>query len=133
MDKRAPVVALVLSLVSATPAMAKAPVAQETPGNRLGPTYLPRAEVTAPSNGLFSGTRPGVTVSHRLDIAQDGTSDVDRRVVGVVPVADNAQVGIGLFSVSRDTRERAIGRINPMRDVGGRTRTIAAVGFSLSF
>ena len=135
MDTRARIAALVLSLVSATPAMAKAPVQSEGgESDRLGLTYVPRVEVAATANGLFGGTRPGLSVSHRLTTEEDGSSDVDRRVVAVTPVAENARIGVGLFSITRDSvRERAIGRINPMRDVGGRSRTIAAVGFSLSF
>ena len=67
-------------------------------------------------------------------IREDGSRSVSRTVVGSMPVADNIDIGIGLFSVrGASNKERNFARSRPMRDVFGQDKRIAAVGFSLRF
>jgi hypothetical protein len=114
MIRRSPCAALLVSL-----AFASAAKAQVAP---YGPTLT-----TTPTERLFDGTRAGVSVE------QSGQIETRRRIVGQVGVAPDVEVGVGLFSVIRDSRERRISRANPMREVGGRERTIVAAGMTLRF
>ncbi len=120
MMKRASVAALAASLVLATPALAQS--------TSFGPTAEP-----PPTARLFAGTRTGVSVGRSYGIEADGSTDTRRRIVGQLGVADNMEVGVGLFSIIRDSRERRISRADPMRDTGGRSRTVVAAGMTLRF
>ena len=120
MLKRASFAALAVSLVLATPATAQS--------SSFGPTAEP-----PPTARLFNGTRTGVSVGRAYGVEADGTVDSRRRIVGQVGVADNFEMGIGLFSIIRDSRERRIGRADPMRDTGARSRTVVAAGMTLRF
>ncbi len=118
--KRASGAALAASLVLAAPAAAQS--------TSFGPTAEPPATAR-----LFDGTRTGVSVGRSYGLEADGTTDTRRRIVGQVGVADNVEMGIGLFSIIRDSRERRIGRADPMRDTGARSRTVVAAGMTVRF
>jgi hypothetical protein len=120
MIRRSPCAALLVSL-----AFASAAKAQVAP---YGPTLT-----TTPTERLFDGTRAGVSVGKIVGVEQSGQVETRRRIVGQVGVAPDVEVGVGLFSVIRDSRERRISRANPMREVGGRERTIVAAGMTLRF
>ncbi len=120
MLKRASIAALAASLVLATPAAAQS--------TSFGPTAEP-----PPTARLFNGARTGVSIGRSYGIETDGTTDTRRRIVGQVGVSDNVEVGVGLFSIIRDSRERRIGRADPMRDTGARSRTVVAAGMTMRF
>jgi hypothetical protein len=106
--------------------------------NSLGSIYGPSSQSLAREPGrsgaLFPEARRGISVAERPMIREDGTRGVSRTVVGSVPVADNIDIGIGLFSVrGTSNKERNFARSRPMRDVFGQDKRIAAVGFSLRF
>jgi hypothetical protein len=106
--------------------------------NRLGPSYVPSSpSLVGPadsSGGLFPSHLSGVSVSQQPTIEQDGSTTVRNRLVGSVPIADNINLGIGLFSVDgARVKEREFRRSVPMSDVFGRDKTVAAVGLSVRF
>lgn len=67
-------------------------------------------------------------------VEQDGSWTVRNTLVGSLPIADNVNIGIGLFSVNgARVKEREFRRARPMTDVFARDKTVAAVGMSIRF
>lgn len=88
----------------------------------------------ASGGGLFPDHLSGFSVSRQPVIEQDGTATVRRRVFGSVPVGDNVNIGVGLFSVNgARVKERHFTRSQPMHDVFARDKTVAAIGMSIRF
>jgi hypothetical protein len=84
--------------------------------------------------GLFPDHLSGLAVSQQPVIEQDGSPTVRNRLIGSVPIADNLNLGIGLFSVTgARVKEKEFRRAVPMADVFARDKTVAAVGLSLRF
>lgn len=89
------------------------------------------------------GTAPAATRLSALvpqNVALDSRSVVPAvdpsapRLFGSLPVADNVDLGVGLFSVLGTTeKEQARRRLDPSRDFLGSGTRVAAVGMSLRF
>jgi hypothetical protein len=93
-----------------------------------------RSDHPATSGALFPSNGDGVGVSTRRFIDEAGSRATRNGVIASMPVAGNMNVGVGLFSVTRySAKERDFKRVQPMKDVGERTGSLAAVGFSLRF
>ena len=93
-----------------------------------------RSDHPATSGLLFSQGRDGVGVSSRRFVDEDGSRASRSGLIASMPVAENMQVGVGIFSVARySAKERELKRTQPMKDVGERTGSLAAVGFSVRF
>jgi hypothetical protein len=130
--------AVLLPLLFASPAMAQGSsnAPSERSGDNLGPSYAPssRAEAYGPSGALFPDHASGLSVSRSPIVQEDGSASVSRNIVGSVPVGDNFNIGIGLFSVDgARTKERNFARARPIEDVFAKGKTVAAVGLSLRF
>lgn len=130
--------AVLLPFVFASPG-----VAQDTVNNsggqltsRLGPSYVPSSPslVAREGTGLFPDHASGISVSQMPIVEQDGTQRVRKTLVGSLPIADNVNIGVGLFSViGARVKEREFRRAQPMTDVFPRDKTVAAVGLSVRF
>lgn len=93
-----------------------------------------RSDHPATSGVLFPQGAEGVRASARRVFEEDGSQATRNGVIASLPVADNMNVGVGIFSVTRySAKERSLMRTQPMKDVGERTGSLAAVGFSLRF
>nr|WP_295374496.1 hypothetical protein [uncultured Sphingosinicella sp.] len=93
-----------------------------------------RSDHPTSSAALFPQGAEGVGVSARRFVEEDGSRATRSGVIASLPVAGNMNVGVGLFSVTRySAKERDFKRVQPMKDVGERTGSLAAVGFSLRF
>jgi hypothetical protein len=93
-----------------------------------------RSDHPATSGALFPQGADGVRASARRFVEEDGSKATRNGVIASLPVAGNMHVGVGLFSVTRySAKERDHKRTQPMKDVGERTGSLAAVGFSLRF
>jgi len=131
--------AVLLPLLYASPVAAQDTVKENSSRltTSLGPSYGPSSDsVREPgrSGALFPDHASGIAVSQRPMIQDDGTRAVRSGVVGSMPIGDNLNIGVGLFSVrGANTKERNFSRSRPMQDVFGHDRRIAAVGFSLRF
>ena len=134
MRERVALAALATTLVLAAPAEAQQPVdSRPLAAQRLGPPDQGPAYL-APGAGLFPSQGAGLSVTTQNYSEQDGEPAIRKGLVGSVEVAPNATIGIGLFSVNRySRREPEFRRIQPMRDVRGQEKKIAAVGLSFSF
>ena len=120
MNRRTHVAALTGLLVLSAPAAAQ-------PAS-FGPAAAPLRTAR-----LFDNAPRGISVARSYGVEPDGIADTRRGIVGQAKVADNVDVGIGLFSIIRDSRERRLGRADPMRDTGGRSRSVVAAGVTLRF
>lgn len=126
-------------LLLASPALAQAgPDDGEIQRPQLGPSYAEmqgrQSDFVGEDGALFPDARKGVSVSTQPFIREDGTRGTRNGLVGSVPVASNMNLGVGLFQVNRTSaRERDFKRLQPMRDVGERGSTMAAVGLSVRF
>jgi hypothetical protein len=116
--------------------------AQVTPeGNGGGPGILGYAEVLGrkgdamrADGDLFRQGANGVGLSSRRSIGEDGSRAASKGLIGNWPVAENMQLGLGIYSVTRySAKERELKRSQPMKDVGERTGSLAAVGLSVRF
>jgi hypothetical protein len=132
--------AVLLPLLCASPAAAQGPSddASDQLTRSLGPSYAPSSRsATAsvgPSGALFPDHVTGLAVSRTPIVQQDGSQTIRRTVVGSLPIGENVNLGIGLFSVNgARTKERDFRRAQPMEDVFSRGKTVAAVGLSLRF
>lgn len=137
-DRRHVLAAVLLPLLFASPALAQGSsnAVNEQLTRSLGPSYAPasRGESFGASGALFPDHASGLSVSRTPIVQEDGTETVRRTVVGSVPIADNVNLGIGLFSVhGARVKERNFARAQPMEDVFARGKTVAAVGLSLRF
>ena len=123
-----------LPLVLAAPVAAQAPVdSRPLAAQRLGPPVEGPAYL-APGAGLFDGQRAGIGVTNRSFTEQDGGIAVRNGIIGSIDVSENATVGIGIFRVNRyKRREAEFHKVDPMGDVEGQRKKVAAVGFSLRF
>lgn len=93
-----------------------------------------RSDHPATSGALFPQGAEGVRATTRRFHEEDGSKATRKGVIASLPVAENMNVGIGIFSVTRySAKERDHKRTQPMKDVGERTGSLAAVGFSLRF
>ena len=79
-------------------------------------------------------------VRHRLGpsaipiLQNDAPGGTSRGLIGSWPITAGLSAGLGLLEVNRDARrERALRRLQPMKDVGRQTDRIAAIGLNLSF
>lgn len=82
----------------------------------------------------IAGPMQGVRVDRYAYVSDGGGADVRQGVVGTLPVADNASIGLGLYRVTRYSRgEPNFKKLLPMEDVDGRHQRIAAVGMSIRF
>jgi hypothetical protein len=83
---------------------------------------------------LFPHGADGVGVSSRRFVEEDGSRASQSGLIASMPVAQNMHVGVGIFSVTRySAKERDFKRAQPMKDVGERTGSLAAVGLSVRF
>ena len=95
---------------------------------------LGRRSDPATSGALFPEGADGIGVSSRREFQQDGSRASRNGVIASMPIAENMHVGVGIFSVTRySAKERDFKRTQPMKDVGERTGSLAAVGFSVRF
>jgi hypothetical protein len=86
------------------------------------------------SGALFPEGANGVGVSSRREFEEDGSRATRNGLIASMPVAENMNLGVGIFSVTRySAKERDFKRAQPMKDVGERTGSLAAVGFSVRF
>lgn len=121
--------AVVVSWLLATPAGAQGPVLDDAragggSGYRAGP----------PGATLFPEGARGIGLTSRREFEEDGSRETRNGLIGSWPVAENMNVGVGIFSVTRySAKERDFKRVQPMKDVGERTGSLAAVGFSVRF
>lgn len=93
-----------------------------------------RADSDLRSGALFPEGARGIGLSSRSEFEEDGSRQSRNGVIASMPVAENMNVGVGIFSVTRySAKERDFKRVQPMKDVGERTGSLAAVGFSLRF
>ena len=76
------------------------------------------------------GERPPVSLSY----SEDDRGLVRQGMVGTLPIAPHLSAGIGLFSVTDDSRKAPETRRSwsPM-DVGRRTERVAAIGLKIRF
>jgi hypothetical protein len=132
--------AVLLPLLFASPVAAQDTVKENgsrltTPlGPSYGPSWQSAAREPGRSGALFPDHRSGIAIAQTPMIREDGSQTVRSTVVGSVPIGENVNIGIGLFSVrGASTRERNFARSRPMQDVFAHDKRIAAVGFSLRF
>ena len=130
--------AVVVSCLFATSAGAQQPVRDGgvQPQGTLGyaETLDRRVDRTNRSGPLFPEGADGIGLSSRRDFQEDGSRETRSGLIGSWPVAENMNVGIGIFSVTRySAKERDFKRSQPMKDVGERTGSLAAIGFSVRF
>ena len=130
--------AIFVPLVFASPAVAQASAEDGIvrPAGRLGYSEVlgRRSDNPATSGTLFPEGVNGIGVSSRRGFDEQGSRATRNGLIGSWPVAENMNVGIGLFSVTRySSKERDHKRTQPMKDVGERTGSLAAVGFSVRF
>jgi hypothetical protein len=93
-----------------------------------------RNDHPATSSALFPEGANGLGVTSRREFEEDGSRATRNGLVASMPVAENMHVGVGIFSVTRySAKERDFKRTQPMKDVGERTGSLAAVGFSVRF
>ncbi len=93
-----------------------------------------RSDHLGPSGTIFPERAEGVGVSSQRLVQEDGSQASRHGLVGSMPITPNMNVGVGLFSVTRySPKERDFKRAQPMRDVGERTGSLAAVGLSVRF
>ncbi len=93
-----------------------------------------RSDHLGPGGTVFPEGADGLGVASERQVQQDGSQSRRNGLIGSWPVADNMHVGVGLFSVTRYSgKERHFARTQPMKDVGERTGSLAAVGFSVRF
>jgi hypothetical protein len=130
--------AVVGSWLVATPAGAREPVRDGGVGPVATFGYAEvlgrRSDGGARSGALFPEGADGIGVTSRRDFEEDGSRETRNGLIASMPVDDNMHVGIGIFSVTRySAKERDFKRSQPMKDVGERTGSLAAVGFSVRF
>lgn len=130
--------AVVVSWLMATPAGAQQPGRD----GGVGPVgtfgyaeVLGRGSNQSTRNGvLFPEGANGLGVTSRREFEEDGSRETRNGLIASMPVADNMHVGLGIFSVTRySAKERDFKRTQPIKDVGERTGSLAAVGFSVRF
>lgn len=93
-----------------------------------------RSDHPATSGALFPEGANGLGVTSRREFEEDGSRATRNGLIASMPVAENMNVGVGIFSVTRySAKERDFKRAQPMKDVGERTGSLAAVGFSVRF
>ena len=86
------------------------------------------------TSALFPEGADGVGITSRREFEEDGSRATRNGLIATMPVAENMHVGVGIFSVTRySAKERDFKRSEPMKDVGQRTGSLAAVGFSVRF
>lgn len=118
-----------LILLLAPPVAAQGQVVEGGEYNRYGP---PRVDGAARPN--FSNVGRGLSFSRENVIREDGSAGSRTRLVGSLPVADNVDLGIGLFSVVGETEKETMRRrTDPMRDARPRDSKVAAVGLQIRF
>lgn len=130
--------AVVVSCLFATPAGAQWPVRDGgvQPQATLGyaETLDRRVDRKSRNGPLFPQGADGIGLSRQRDFQEDGSRETRSGLIGSWPVAENMNVGIGIFSVTRySAKERDFKRSQPMKDVGERTGSLAAIGFSVRF
>jgi hypothetical protein len=130
--------AIFVPLLCACPALAQtaAPDGGVRPVGTLGYSEVlgRRSDHPSTNSTLFPQGAEGVGLSARRSFEEDGSKATRSGVIASLPVAENMNVGVGIFSVTRySAKERHFARTQPMKDVGERTGSLAAVGFSLRF
>lgn len=130
--------AVVVSWSFATPAGAQMPGLDGgvEPVGRIGYSEVQgrRGDQSSRSGALFPEGADGIGLSSRREFEKDGSRQTRNGLIGSWPVAENMHVGVGIFSVTRySAKERDFKRTQPMKDVGERTGSLAAVGFSVRF
>jgi hypothetical protein len=124
-------------LVLGCAAQAQGQLEIANPGARVGPRSgnpPEQAELVGPSAGLFRNAPAGLGLSRRTLTQQDGSPASRNGVVGSWSLSPGMQAGVGLFSVTADSRKQADTRRMPSTDsVAPKRQRIAAVGLSLSF
>jgi hypothetical protein len=135
--RRRSLVAVLVPLLLASPAGARGSsnIGSEQL-TRSGLSYAPVSRLERPGSAgaLFPDHATGVSISQIPIVQEDGSETVRRTIVGSMPIAENLNVGLGLFSVNgARVTERSFARSRPMEDVFARGKTVAAVGLSLRF
>jgi len=130
--------AALVPLLFASPAVAKeqAEDGSVRPVETLGYAEVlgPRNESSALRGALFPQQPDGLGVSSRRGVDEDGSRQTRNGIIASTEVGENMHLGLGIFSVTRySPRERDFKREQPMKDVGQRTGSLAAVGFSVRF
>ena len=121
MNMRPGLVVTGVMLVLAMPAAARERHQEAGAASRLATTALPH----------HLSSRQTVELNTR-DIVVDDPSGP--RMFGHLPLADNASVGVGLFSVIGSTeKEQMRRRMDPSRAYRPADTRVAAVGFNLRF
>ncbi len=134
-----PAALLIAPLLLASPALAQAqPEPAEDRRQALGPSLSEaegrRSDFVGEDGALFPERSEGIAVATRPFVENDGSRGTRTGVVGSMAVAPGTSLDLGLFRVNRtSTRERELSRLQPMRDVGARTSTMAAVGLKVRF
>ena len=83
---------------------------------------------------LFPERADGLGISSQREFDEDGSRSGRKGLIASTPIAENVNVGVGIFSVTRySPKERELSRTSPMKDVGQRTGSLAAVGMSIRF
>lgn len=118
MRRRSAVTALA---ISCTLLAAAAASAQTSSGGSLEPLRRPPAMDSAPA-------------PEPRRLSYPTTSDpLDAGLVHVIPLAENARIGVGRFAISEIARPRTHMERPRHTDMGSKQRGMAAVGFRLSF
>jgi hypothetical protein len=128
--------AVAASWLLAAPGGAQGPVRDGSvrPVDRLGYSEVVGRTSDGPGAALFPEGVEGIGLSSRREFEEDGSRATRNGLIGSWPVAENMHVGVGIFSVTRySAKERDFKRTQPMKDVGERTGSLAAVGFSVRF
>jgi hypothetical protein len=117
------------------PLICAKPVCGQNIAPAAGPTLAPPAAEPDRGTDLALRQAPqGLSVSARPFTEADGSRGRTRGLIGNLPIARNLNIGLGLLEVTRTSpREKALRRVQPMKDVGGTHDRIAAVGLKLSF
>ncbi len=126
-------------LLLASPALAQS---QPDPGQQrrtiLGPSDAEargrQSDFLSADGALFPERAQGVGLATQPFVRDDGARGTRTGLIGSLPLTENTNLGVGLFSVNRiSPRERDLKRMQPMRDVNERRSTMAAVGLSVRF
>lgn len=129
--------AVVVSCLLAAPAGAQGQAVDGGvgPDGRLGYAEVLGRTVHRPgSAALFPEGAEGIGLTSRREFEEDGSRETRSGLIASMPVAENMNVGVGIFSVTRySAKERDFKRAEPIKDVGQRTGSLAAVGFSVRF
>ena len=119
------VTGLVLSLAS--PCAAQGQAVEDGELNRMGARAEDRAGPLFPQG-------QGLRIVREEVVQRDGSPASRTKLIGSVPMADNVDFGVGIFSVvGQSEKELLRQRNDPLRDARPKDRRVAAVGMSIRF